>query len=104
MLTFTFNTILVPLFATWFIPVSIRDQKTGRFKGFWNVEFVITFTALFLSQCYFMISKFGLTPMTVVKIAICVATGVGFGIVYVYFTHQKMFGAKFKMKLDSERQ
>ncbi|MFK7864652.1 MAG: hypothetical protein AB8B95_10555 [Pseudohongiellaceae bacterium] len=102
MLTFSFNTILVPLFATWFIPVSIRDQETGRFKGFWNVDFMVTFSALIISQCYFMISQFGLTPMTVVKVAICVVAGLSGGIVYVYFTHEKMFGSKFEMKLKSE--
>ena len=98
----TANVIILPLFTTWFVPVSIRDQATGRFKGFWNADFVVTFGALILSQCYFMISKFGLTPMTVVKIAFCVVLGLGLGIVYVYFTNEKLFGTKFEMKRKSE--
>lgn len=102
MVTFTFNSILLPLFSTWFIPVSIRDQGTGKFKGFWNVDFVVAFCALVLSQCYFMISRFGLTPMTVAKIFFCVGLGLGLGIVYVYFTHEKIFGEKFKMTFRSE--
>lgn len=101
MAAFTYNVIILPLFITWFIPVSIRDPKTGRFKGFWNLDFVVAFSGLIFSQCYAMISKFGVTPMSTLKIVICVITGIVLGILYVYLTNQKMFGTKFEMKLKS---
>lgn len=92
------NAILLPLFSTWFIPVAIRNSKSGQFKGFWNIDFLVALATLVLIECYITLNEFGPVPWSFVKIAICVVMAVGLGFLFVFLTQKELFGNKFEMK------
>jgi hypothetical protein len=96
------NAIMLPLFSTWFIPVAIRNPRTGHFKGLWNIDFVVAVVALILFESYVTLSAFGPEPWSFVQIAICVAMAIALGFVFVFLTQKELFGNKFDMKIKRE--
>lgn len=93
------NGIMLPLFSTWFIPVAIRDTKTGEFKGIWTLEFLGTTAALTVAECYVMIAEFGPDFWTFVKIVFLIVMTISLGFTYVFLTQKEMFGNRFELKV-----
>jgi len=96
------NAIMLPLFSTWFIPVAIRNSRTGHFKGFWNIDFVVAVVALIFFESYVTLSAFGSEPWSFVQIIICVTMAIVLGFVFVFLTQKELFGNKFNMKIKRE--
>lgn len=92
------NGIVLPLYATWFIPVAIRDAESGKFKGFSNSGFIASVFFLTWLESVFMLNEFGFSFLTVLRILGCVSVAVALGIVYVLLTNKKMFGSSFQFK------
>jgi len=96
------NSIVLPLFATWFIPVSVRDPRTGEFKGFQKTEFLVTIAALILFECTLMINQFGVQGFTFIRICVCVLTTGILAFLFIKWTNKKAFGKEFEFKLNAK--
>ena len=92
------NGIMLPLFATWFIPVAIRDAQSGKFKGFSNNGFLIALFILSWLESVLMLSEFGFSILTVLRVIGCVSLAVVLGIIFVIYTNKKMFGTSFTFR------
>ena len=46
------NVVVISLFATWFIPATIRDPRSGEFLGFANGKFLGLLAALTLVESF----------------------------------------------------
>ncbi len=92
------NGIMLPLFATWFIPVGIRDAGSGKFRGFLNSGLVVSVLILTWLESIFMLSEFGFSFLTVLRILGCVSVAIALGFIYVFLTNKKMFGSSFQFK------
>jgi len=89
------NGIMLPLFATWFIPVAIRDAETGKFKGFFSSGFIISVFILGWLESVIIFNEFGFSFLACIRVLSCVGLAVILGIVFVVLTNKKMFGTSF---------
>ena len=92
------NGIMLPIFATWFIPVAIRDARTGKFKGFFSSGFLINVFLLGWLESILMLNEFGFSLLTLLRIISCVSLAVVLGVVYVILTNKRMFGTSFSFE------
>ncbi len=97
---YTINAIVLPLFATWFIPVVIRDPKSGKYKGFKNRKVAVQAIILLVFETQLLISEFGLSLLTIGQILFCVGFTFCMALVFVSVTQQKLFGNKFSMEIE----
>lgn len=97
------NALILPLFVTWFIPNTIRDPKTGEYRGFKNKLVLIQLIFLFGFESYLVWNKFGLDTINVLRIAFIVGITFILALLYVKFTQKQLFGNEFKMKVKSQR-
>ena len=86
------NAFLLPLFATWFIPVTIRDAETGNFKGFLHKSFYLLFTVLFVLESFLVIQRHGLSPYSVNSIILYTVLPIVGAVLFVKYTQKKLFG------------
>ncbi len=89
---------MISLYSTWFIPVAIRDSKTGGYLGFRNRA--VLFHVIFLTalESLLLIPQLGMSFFTVVRVGFCIALPFGLALLYVNMTQKQMFGTKFSMK------
>jgi hypothetical protein len=92
------NGIVLPLFLTWFIPVSLRDPVTGEFKGFYKKEFLLTVTALIFIESALMFNQFGIVFPAVLRIFIGVSSTLFLAFLFLKLTNKKAFGKEFEFK------
>ena len=101
------NAAILPLFITWFIPVAIRDQETGKFKGFLQRDFYIVFVILVALQTYLLVGQYGLdsngsirldTPLpdAIDLLINNTVSTIVFATLFVKWTHRKLYGTTIK--------
>ena len=92
------NAFVIGLFTTWFIPVAIRNPKTGEYKGFNNKTVYIQFLLLVLFESNLLISQLGFSYVTAARIAFCVGLTFALALLFVSMTQKQLFGTEFKME------
>lgn len=90
------NAVVISLFATWFIPVTIRDAKTGELKGFFHQGFFALIGVLIVLQSYLVGQKYGVSTEAVLRVGFQVAIAMVGSLFFVKCTHEQLFGKKIK--------
>lgn len=90
------NGVILPLFATWFFPVAIRDAKSGKFKGFLQVECVSTLLVLLALESIILVNEFGITALTGLRIVASVGLAFSMSLLFIKFTNKKQFDCAFE--------
>lgn len=83
---------LLPLFATWFIPNSIRDQRTGEYLGLNNVNARLCLVLVIALECWNVLRNYEFGMEAVLRIMVCVALPFIGAYLFVKLTHKKLFG------------
>lgn len=97
---FIANAVILPLFVTWFIPIGIRDPKSGKYKGFKNIIVVVQFACLVIFESYLLLGEFGISVSTIFRIAFSVVLTFSLALLYVKLTQKQLFGNEFNMEID----
>ena len=92
----TFNAIVLPLFATWFIPVAIRDKTTGTFLGFQNKQFYLLLIILVCIETVILVDFYGLSREAFWRIITYVSMPIVGALVFVKYTQKQLFGNEIK--------
>ena len=92
----TINAIVLPLFMTYFLPVTIRNPETGKFLGFWSKSAVPVLVTLIALEIYINIQIHGESLYTVFQVVINVLIGMLGALAFVKYTQKRMFGNEIK--------
>lgn len=95
---FLINGFILSLFATWFIPVAIRDPKSGTYKGFRNKLVYFHFVFLLVFEFFLLHPNLGMSLMTIVRVLFCAGLPFAMALLFVSMTQKQMFGTEFRMK------
>ena len=90
------NAVVLPLFATWFLPVSIRDRKTGKYLGIVNKRVAGLVLLLLCIETVLVVQQHGVSSYSMNSIALYVAMPIVGAFVFVKYTHKELFGNEIK--------
>lgn len=96
------NGVVLPLFATWFIPNTIRDPNTGKYKGFKNKIILLHVIFLVMLESYLVLDMFGMSLLSISRIIFSTSIPFIGAILFVKFTQKSRFGNEFTMSVKSE--
>ena len=96
------NGVIIPLFATWFIPNTIRDPKSGEYRGFKNKIILLQLLFLGFLESQLVLDKFGMSLLSISRIIFSTSIPFIGAILFVKFTQKSRFGNEFTMSVKSE--
>lgn len=79
------NAVVISLFATWFIPATIRDPHSGEFLGL--------LAALTLVESFVVSQSFGFGLEALLRVIAQVLIAVFAGLIFVKYTHPRLYGS-----------
>ena len=96
------NAAILPFLAIVFIADAIRDRKSGKYLGYFNRNvYMLAFMVVCL-ETYLFINKFGLSFITIGRIASVSALPFIGAYFFVKFTHKENYGTEFNPKTKKE--
>jgi hypothetical protein len=87
------NAVVISLFATWFIPATIRDPHSGEFLGFAHGKFLGLLAALTLVESFVVSQSFGFGLEALVRVIAQVLIAAFAGLIFMKYTHPRLFGS-----------
>ena len=96
------NSVVGALFVTWFIPVAIRDPKTGEYRGFKTARVFALFVFFTIFEFYVISDKYGLSVSSILRTAFLVSFVFSMALLFVKLTQKELFGNEFSMKVKRD--
>ena len=93
------NAVVTALFVTFFVPLALRDSKTGEYKGFKDIRVIALFVFFVVFEFYVISDNYGLSVSTILRTAFVVVMTFSFALLFVKLTQKKLFGNEFSMKV-----
>jgi len=90
------NALILPLFATWFIPVSIRDAKSGEYLGFFTKRVGSLILILVLLESMLVIQQHGISRYAINSIILYITMPIAGAFVFVKYTQKQLFKNEIK--------
>ena len=87
---------VIPLMATFFIPLAIRNPETGEYLGFKNHRIAFYFVLIVILVGDQIIEKFGYSLESFIRVSVASLLPFIGGYLFVIYSHKQLFGESFE--------